>query len=349
MQPNNRPVIAITGLEGRDNPYPGCAVAKALRAARGNSVKLVGLSYDPALTGAQRNDLFDQVFVTPLPSDPPSAILRSLSELRAKCGVEAVIPTLDSEIPLWSRLQAELLQMGLVTMLPPHSSVLARTKARLPGFCKQHGFLAPETEPISDVHKHFARPDWSFPAWLKGPLADAERVNSMEEADAVYARLAATWGFPVLAQKPLHGVEYDMCAVARNGSIDAAVTIRKVALSSLGKAVAAVVVEDEGVARLAEKIVRALNWHGPLELEMMRAEDTGEFHLIEINARFPAWVGMTPGTGLNLPERVLATLLGETIAPAPIARAGTLFVRTSRSTVRPIEVLGNLLASGTDS
>jgi carbamoyl-phosphate synthase large subunit len=342
----HKPTIAITGLEGRDNPYPGIAVARALRAAMGAKIRLIGLAYDPMLTGALRRDLFDAVYVTPLPSDPPAVLLHRLREIHAQDPITGFIPTLDSEIPLWSRLQDEFAREGWRTMLPPHAAVLARTKVALAGFCGAHGFHTPRTEPVSHVDSFFARSDWSFPVFLKGPIADAERVTNLDEARNAYARLSATWGFPVLAQEPLVGTEFDVAAVADRGQLDSAVAIRKVALSSLGKAVAAEVVEDRAALELAARIVRALNWHGPLELELMKSARDGVFHLIEINGRFPAWVGMTPEAGLNLPARVLERLLDTPVSRAGQARTGTLFFRTSRTTIGSVDDLSALQNKG---
>ncbi len=341
-----KPTIAVTGLEGRDNPYPGLAVARALRAARGDRIRIIGLAYDPSLTGAFRRDLFDAVYVSPLPSDQPGVLLNRLDEIHAEDPITGFIPTLDSEVPLWTRIQKSFDERGWKTMLPPHAAVLARSKARLANFCKEHGFNTPRTEPVGDVDSFFSRKDWTLPVFLKGPIADAERVTTLEEARLAHARLAAAWGFPVLAQEPLAGHEFDVAAVADHGRLDAAVTIRKVVLSTLGKAVAAEVVEEEGALKLARELVRALKWHGPLELELMKSDEDGSFHLIEINGRFPAWVGMTPGAGLNLPERVLARLLGETPPPAGSARPGTLFFRTSRTTISRLDDLARLQTKG---
>ena len=48
---------------------------------------------------------------------------------------------------------------------------------------------------------------------------------------------------------------------------------------------------------------RQSQWRGPFELECMAGDD--HVHLIEINPRFPAWVYLATGVGLNLPSRLL--------------------------------------------
>ena len=49
-----RPIVAITGLEGRDNPYPGVAIARALDLGECDAVGAGPRGHAPALEGALR-------------------------------------------------------------------------------------------------------------------------------------------------------------------------------------------------------------------------------------------------------------------------------------------------------
>ncbi len=341
------PVVAITGLEGRDNPYPGCAVARALRAARGDALELLGFAYEPTLTGSFRRDLFDAVYLTPLPGDPAAVLLRRLFEIHAAHPIDVLIPALDSELPLFANHRAEIEARGIRMLIPSADAVKKRYKQRLPAWAARHGIASPRTEVVTDPTTFWKQPEWTFPCWLKGSLADAVRVDDEAEALAVYWRLAARWGYPVLAQMPVIGEEFDVCAVARRGGDAAAlITIRKTVVSSAGKAIGAQVVDDPAVRAVAHKILRALEWEGPLELELMREASSGRLHLIEINARFPAWVGVTHDMGLNLPDIALRLALGEALPAPREARTGTTFFRTSHTTLSGVEALSELLADG---
>jgi len=342
-----RPVVAVTGLEGRDNPFPGAAVARALRAARGDSIELIGFAYEPTLTACFRGDLFDRVYVTPLPGDPAAVLLRRLFEIHAADPIDVLLPALDSELPLYAGHRAELAARGIRMLVPSASAVKRRYKQRLPAWAARHGIACPRTEVVTDPATFWKQPEWTFPCWLKGSLADAVRVTTQEEAEAAYWRIAAKWGYPVLAQQPVIGEEFDTCAVARPGGECAAlITIQKTVLSSAGKAIAARVVDDPAARAAALRILSALEWEGPLELELMRESSSGRFHLIEINARFPAWVGATPDLGLNLPDLALRLALGEPLGKLREARVGASFFRTSHTTLTGVGALSDLLADG---
>lgn len=342
-----RPVVAVTGLEGRDNPYPGTAIARALRAARGEQVAIVGFSYDPTLTGCFRSDLFDRVYLTPLPGDPAAALLRRIREIRREFPIDVLIPALDSELALFALHREELADLGIRMVIPRAESVKVRYKQRLAAFARGSGIFSPRTEVVSDPETFFTQEQWGFPCFLKGPLADACRVDCQDEAIAVFRRLVSKWGYPVLAQELLVGDEYDVCAVARAaGSPVGMICIRKTALNSAGKAVGAEVVDDPELARAGRHILRALNWEGPLEIELVREASSGRFFLLEVNARFPAWIGISPATGVNLPDLALRLALDEPL-PEPLEpRVGVRFLRGRKSSFSNAEDLGRLLTSG---
>ncbi len=341
------PTVAVTGLEGRDNPYPGVALARALRLARQKNVRIIGLGYDPVLTGAYRRDLFDAVYLSPLPSDPASTQLARLERIHAEDPIDLLIPALDSEIPVYAAHHEDLARLGIRAILPPLASIQLRLKSRLEGFARRHGFTSPRTETVTDPAAHWKSSAFGFPCFLKGHLADAIRVTNVDEAVAAFWRLVARWGYPILAQEPVLGDEVDVCAVMRRGGDPIAmVAMKKVVISSMGKAIAGVIFDEPAVLKEAAAMVKALAWEGPLELELVREIGTGKLSIIEINARFPAWVAATHGAGCNLPDILLKYALGEPMGSIPTPKAGTLFARTSRTTIGRIEDFAQLAATG---
>ncbi|MCD4654998.1 hypothetical protein K8T06_13820, partial [bacterium] len=64
------PTVAITGVDCRDNPYPGLALALSLRKDPDSHGKLIALTYDIYCTGQYRNDIFDAVYIIPYPTKP---------------------------------------------------------------------------------------------------------------------------------------------------------------------------------------------------------------------------------------------------------------------------------------
>ncbi len=344
---SDKPVVAVTGLEGRENPYPGAAIARALRAARGDDIRIVGLTYEPTLTGCMRADLFDDIYTTPIPGDPAAVLLRRLYEIHEQQAIDLLIPALDSELAVFARHRSAMQERGIRSFIPSAESVMARYKQRLWNWARKHGLSSPRTEVVTDPRTFWQQEDWHFPCFLKGSLADAVKVESQEEAEVVYHRLAARWGYPVLAQQMLHGEEYDICAVADDvGEPVAMVPIRKTVLSAAGKAIGAEVVDCPEALAEGRRILKALRWRGPLEIELMREHSSGRFYLIEVNARFPAWIGICAQVGVNLPDLLVRLAMGEPLPEQRQPREGTAFLRSSRTTLSRVEDLGALMACG---
>ncbi|MCA9001469.1 MAG: ATP-grasp domain-containing protein, partial [Planctomycetes bacterium] len=116
--------------------------------------------------------------------------------------------------------------------------------------------------------------------------------------------------------------------------------------NSAGKAIGAEVVDCPEAIAAALKTLEALRWSGPLEIEMIRESSSGRFFLLEVNARFPAWVGITHQAGLNLPDLLLRIAMGEDLPEGGSARLGTRFLRGSHTNISRIEDLGILLSQG---
>lgn len=341
-----KPVVALTGLEGRDNPYPGVAIARALRAARQDRVRIIGFAYDPTLTGNFRSDLFDAVYLTPLPGAPAATLKKRIFEIHDQDPIDVFLPALDSELAIFSMHREEFTKRGIQMSVPSPEAIKARYKQRLPGFAEKHGIFTPETEVVTSPDNFWDQEAWSFPCYLKGPLADAIKVENLAEAVAGFHRLVSRWGYPVLAQKTVNGEEFDICALAQSGRSLASICIKKTVLNDAGKAIGAEVVDTPGALAAAEKVISALDWDGPLEVELVRESSSGRYFLLEVNARFPAWIGASPALGLNLPDLALSLALGEDRATPAAARVGARFLRTSKTTISRVEDLGRLLSAG---
>ena len=83
--------------------------------------------------------------------------------------------------------------------------------------------------------------------------------------------------------------------------------------------------EMQAMLDAANRFIRELKWRGPFELECIVKGD--DVYLIEINPRFPAWIYLSAGAGMNLPEALVRLALGEAQADLPPVPAGVMFIR----------------------
>lgn len=324
------PIVAITGLNATDNPAPGVAVARALRDAPDFDGRVVGLAYDMLDPGNFAADLFDDVFLVPYPSQGTEALAERLRHVHGTVGLDALVATLDSELPGMIALEPMFRELGVGTFQPTRDQFDLRSKANLNELGEQADLPVPLTVVVTDpgelakIHEKVP-----YPNVLKGVFYGAEVVRSYGEAIAAYHRILARWGGPVLVQAFVKGDEIDVASVGDGeGGLLGAVPMKKTLLTEKGKGWAGVAIKDPEVMRITERFMAATQWRGGCEVEVVRDHDGG-YHLLEINPRFPAWVYMTAAAGPNLPWMAVQRALGRPVDPDLAYKVGTSFVRIS--------------------
>jgi carbamoyl-phosphate synthase large subunit len=341
--------VAITGVNARaENPGPGCAVARCLREYSGFRGRVIGLGYDVLDAGLYNRALCHSGYLVPYPSAGQQALLERLAEVQAREQINVIVPCLDAELQNFISIRADLERMGIRMLVPTREQFVARGKDRLSGFCKSIEVLVPASKTISDSQffDSCEEDGWQYPLIVKGIFYDAMIAHNPSEAKTVFHRMVASWGYPVLVQKLIEGDEFDLAAVADgNGGLIDAVMMRKRALTEKGKAWSGVSVWDSNIAAVAERIVRALAWSGPLEIEVIRDRE-GNIYLIEINPRFPSWIYLSHGVGRNLPITVLRKLAGDTNISFDEYKTGTFFIRHAQEIIVELGEFESLYMDG---
>lgn len=341
--------VAVTGMNAvPDNPGPGVAVARCLRAAYGGDVRIVGLGYDALDPGLYLGECCDAAYLLSYPANGVDALAARLEEIAAAQDIDVLIPCLDAELPLMVALAPRLDALGIRSFLPDAAQLQRRAKDRLPELAQIAGVACPEIRPLSQpgFFQRCHAEGWTYPLVVKGSFYDARIVANAEEAVVAFRQIAAAWGLPVLAQRFVGGEEYNLTAVGDGkGALLGEVMMKKRAVTAKGKAWAGVTTSDERLAQAARRLAAELKWRGPLEVEAMR-DAQGDYHLIEINPRFPAWIYLSQGVGRNLPALVVDLALGRTPrAMAPVV-PGTMFIRHAQETIVPLAAFEDLMMNG---
>lgn len=341
--------VAITGMNARpDNPGPGLAVARCLYESPRFSGRIIGLGYDALDPGMYAKEYCNSTYLLPYPSSGDEALISRLRKIQEIENIDVLIPCLDAELPCMSRLTPLLKEMGLKTFLPTSDQLQLRNKDRLPDIANIAGLSCPEIISItsSNFFHECHDKDWHFPMVVKGLFYDAQIVHSIKEAQDTFNKFAADWGLPVLVQKLVKGQEYNLTAVGDGtGKMLGAVMMKKMAITDKGKAWAGVSVSDKKLHAASTAIIEKLKWRGPLEVEIMR-DMQGEYQLIEINPRFPAWIYLSVGVGNDL-VTALVDLALELEPPAfHEPPSGVLFIRHALEQIIPISEFEAIVTHG---
>ncbi len=338
--------VAVTGLKTGDNPQPGTPVIRCLRDA-GFKGKIVALVYDALEAGIFVDDLADEIYLMPFPSGGSEIFLTRLDYILSKTKIDVIIPTLDSEIINYIRLEDKLKERGISFYLPTEEQFLARDKTRLNREFGELGIKVPKTFFCADAKELYnIVTTIAFPFFVKGRLYEAYEVCTIDEAFDVFARLKAKWGLPIIVQEKVIGDEFNVSLVGDGeGGVLGMIPQRKLIITDKGKGFGGVVIENQALTEFTHQVIRILNWRGPAELEVIQ-NGAGEIFIIEINPRFPAWIRLSSGAGQNLPAACLLKALDKEVEPMTEYKAGTIFIRHSEDIISTIDRFGTISSQG---
>ncbi|WP_455211715.1 ATP-grasp domain-containing protein [Kaarinaea lacus] len=341
--------VAITGMNAKpDNPGPGVAVARSIKESPQFSGKIIGLGYDALDPGLYLQQFCDAGYLLPYPSTGDEALLNALKRLTELEKIDVLIPCLDAELPGMVRLRPLIEEMGIKVFLPTPEQLRLRNKDRLTELAQLAGIQCPDIKSVTQAGFFYKCQDegWSYPLVVKGLFYDAKIVHNADEAAEAFRHIAAEWGYPVLVQKLVKGEEYNLTAVGDGeGHMLGEVMMKKMAVTDKGKAWSGVSIFDQALYDASASLVKAIDWRGPLEVEVIR-DKQGQYQLIEINPRFPAWIYLSMGVDRNLPMTLVKLALGEPIDPFPPSKTGILFIRYAIENIVPMADFESVVMNG---
>ena len=333
-------IIAISGLNNTDNPAPGIPVAKSLTKEH----QLIGLSYDPNEPGNYQ-EIVDKVYLMPYPSHGFEELKEKLEEIKAKDNIEAIIPNLDAELPLYIKYQDEIEKMGIKLCLPSLENFEFRNKNKLDTLVKDFEVKYPKTYEISSIAEltKLLEKELTFPIMVKGNYYKAYKAENLESAISSFYDISNEWGFPILLQEVVTGEEVNLVGVGDGkGNLTGAIGIKKLTTTQIGKIWTGLTIKNQSLIQLAQEFVKETKWKGPFELECMT--NPQETYLIEINPRFPAWVYFATDLGINLPQMVVDIMNEKDIEPQLDYPLNKMYIRVVDELVTDFSNFTSLLA-----
>ncbi|HNV68845.1 MAG TPA: ATP-grasp domain-containing protein [Candidatus Ozemobacteraceae bacterium] len=342
--------LAVTGLNASDSPGPGLGIIKCLRAQTRFDVRIIGLAYDAKEATIYVENACDEVYLIPYPSAGVEAFKSRMREVVQRAKVNFFLPALDSELANALAMEAELKSLGVRTFLPTAEMIEMRSKLKLQELCRKARLRYPQTIEISNYDQLFAGARrLGYPCVVKGIFYEAVIARNDADLDKAARAISFRWGFPLLLQQHVPGEEFDI-AIAGDGEgrMIGITAMKKMALTDKGKAWGGMTIQSPGLFACCRRLMKHLEWRGPMEAEIMRCEKTDQYYLIEINPRFPAWIYLSHGAGCNLPELLLQHLYekNRSRSSTVFARPGTLFLRYAQDMIISMPEYESMLMSG---
>lgn len=340
--------IAVTGLNATDNPGPGVPVIRSILASNEFKGEIIGLIYDSLDPGIYMKDIHKKCYLIPYPSTGLEILFQRIKEIHEKEKIDLIIPTLDSELYGFIKIQSRLAELGIKTFLPTIEQLNFRGKDKLFDFCSAHKIKVPKNVLASSIQDIYSlKKDFDYPVVVKGIFYDAYICNNFEEVVTAFEKISMKWGYPIIIQEYVRGDEYNVVALGDGtGATVGAVSMRKLYITDKGKGWAGITIDDKAILEISRKLIKELKWRSGMELEFIKDSETGEYYLLEINPRFPAWVFLAPSAGQNLPYSLVKLATGEKVEPFTSFSIGTIFVRSSWDLITDIKVFEKIATTG---
>jgi len=339
--------IAVTGLNAIDNPGPGVAVIRGLLEAKSFDATIIGLAYESLEPGIYMHDIVDRTYQIPYPTSGTDLLLERLTYINEKESLDVIIPNFDAELFSFIKLEPKLKNMGIHMFMPTLEQFEERLKVNLPKFGKKYDINVPKSESIYSIldFKKY-KDDFDWPIVVKGKHYDAKIAYNKDQLQTHFNKISAKWGLPIIIQEFAHGSEYNVTGVGDgNGNTLSAVPMRKQYITDIGKAWGGIAITDSKLLDLTHHFIKKTKWRGAFELELMKNKD-GEFYLLEINPRIPAWVYLAVGVGQNIPELIVNLALGKDVEPITAFKAGKMFIRYSWEMIVDLEEFEKISTTG---
>lgn len=330
--------LAVTGLNNTDNPGPGVPVIRGVKDSEEFEVRIIGLVYENLEPGIYMEGLCDRIFQIPYPSSGSEELIKRIEHIHQQEKIDVLIPNFDAELFSFMKYEKRLAEKGIRTFLPTSEQFREREKDKLPEYGKKYGVKVPDgvnlgnLNQLDEVDKKF-----DYPIMVKGQFYDAYTCFNVEQVKQAFHKIASQWGLPVIVQEFVSGTEVNVVALGDGeGNTIAAVPMRKQYITDKGKAWGGITIADEKMLELTRSLIQKTKWRGGMELELIKT-NSGDYYLVEINPRIPAWVYLAVGAGQNIPEALIKLALGMRVKPMVDYSIGKMFVRYSYDMIVDLE------------
>ena len=241
-----------------------------------------------------------------------------------------LFPTRDEHVAAFSRYRSELVEFFRVTTGDWDSVEWAWDKKKTYELAEKLGIPCPKTftpKSKDEVSALFPRLPLAIKPAIKENFfyatgAKAWRADTAQQLTSLYDK-ASKQIMPeeILIQEIIPGdgnEQYSYCAYVLEGVPYCVLTARRARQHprEFGRAATYVeTIEAPEIAEYSERFLKAINYHGVVEIEFKRDPRNGEYKLLDVNAR--TWGFHTIGfaSGIDFPYLVYSDKMGMPIEP----------------------------------
>jgi len=270
----------------------------------------------------------------PHPAQGLEQFFAALRELLQKRDYAAVFPTTDNTAFALSQ-SPEQLPASLGSITPdPEAAAICKDKLRTAELSAKLGLAMPLTFCPADFEElnHLAQ-KLRFPCILK-PRATSGAIgltiaSTREQLLHAYTSMpdiaTAVFNFrQPLVQEFIRGRVHEVCALFNRGQPRALLSQKRLLMhpANGGAGIYNETTDEPDLKELAVKLLQALDWHGPAQVEFIRDCVTGQPYLLEVNGRFWGTLDLSIAAGMDFPVMACRMAIEGDVQPQFSYRVG---------------------------
>ena len=315
------------GLTGMSEKAPGISVARSIKVG---CPDMHIVAFGEPMQAGMYIDVDASYVVAPYDID-------AIVKIASAKGVKAIIPNMDDDVEAFAESKEVFYERDINLLIPdPNIVRVANDKLETYRHACSKGISMPETVKYSEEL------GWEPPYFLKGGSCGVFRVRTREEAFVIAQYLKQMSEQPI-AQKNLNGEPYSVTGIAYDGDV-AALMIKKLRIAENGTTIFGVTVYDEDLLSLIKDFVLGIGWVGPFEVEFIKDNN---YHLLEMNSRFPLWVDVGVSAGMNLPAMLAEILFNlKSKIESFKYRTGVTFIKFPMSVIKDVDEIAKMSIIG---
>lgn len=265
----------------------------------------------------------DRTVIVPRIKDPD--YIPCLCRICAAHQVDALIPTIDTDLLLLAENKALFEALGTTVFISrPEKIAICRDKRRTSDYFLSLGLSAPKA--VSRIEDY----DGGFPAFIKpsdgSSSIGANRADSWEELRTHAANLD-----DYVIQPFASGTEYTVDILCDTAGNPIYITPRIRLAVRAGEVLKTQIRHVPQIVEEMLVLIRDFKPCGAITVQLIRSEDTGTNHYIEINPRFGGGAPLSMEAGADSAAAILRLVSGETLSYVPNAAAeGAIYSRFDR-------------------
>jgi carbamoyl-phosphate synthase large subunit len=287
------------------------SVIKALKKQKRHPIKIVAVDMNPLSVGFYLSNSYYSI-----PSvDKPKRYIKKILEICHKEKIDLIIPTSDSELPLYAKNKNKFIKINCVVPIPDEKSVqICNDKLKTYYFFKKNNINTPKTyqeKEFSNSNKKI-----KFPLIIKPRLGRGSRNIFIAKNQKELEFLQNYIDEKIIAQEFIKGEEYTIDVLADfQGKILSAVPRIRIATKA-GVSVIGKTVKNKKLIDFAIDVARKIKLIGPANIQCIVRKNI--IYATEINPRFSGGLSLTVGAGINGPKIILDLINGKKINKIPL-------------------------------